>query len=216
VRQVVVVAEAGWAAHATLRLMTAKHSPEVCAMPRTRKCPKGTPRRDLVHHLPQSCSSRRASHTPDGRRQDSWVFPRRATLHHLGDVTIVRSKKRRNQGPKGVKILVTNRPAASAGAMRSIDARRWGIEVTRKALQSGLPLGQRQVTKASARVGRSGVLSVLASLLLVRLYGRDEAHTHAWSLLKRKERFLGEVAQDAVWRTERKWQRQLRQCKDGA
>ena len=37
--------------------------------------------------------------------------------HNLGDVTIVLSKKRRNDGPKGVKILVTNLTEASAGVM---------------------------------------------------------------------------------------------------
>src|SRR2546427_3078719 len=130
VRQIAVVADAGFAANATLRPITKKHYAYVFAMPRTRKCTNGKHLRDLVQHVPKSCSSRRASHKPDGRRQDYWVFTRHATLHHLGDVTIVLSKKRRNQGPKGVKILVTNRPAASAGAILSIYAWRWGIEIS--------------------------------------------------------------------------------------
>jgi hypothetical protein len=45
---------------------------------------------------------------------------RRATLHNLGDVTIVLSKKRRNDGPKGVTILVTNLTEASMEGMLSI------------------------------------------------------------------------------------------------
>jgi hypothetical protein len=60
---------------------------------------------------------------------------------------------------------------------------------------------------------RSVTLSVLAYLLLVRLYGADEARRQDGSLFKRKERFIGEVAQDAVQRTERKWQRKLQQFK---
>ena len=100
--------------------------------------------------------------------------------------------------------------------MLSIDAWRWGIEVTIKELKSGLHLGQMQVTKESERVGRSVALSVLASLLLLRLYGCDEALTQAWSLFKRKERFIGEVAQEAVRRTELKWQRKWKQFKDVA
>jgi hypothetical protein len=216
VRQIVVVADAGFAANATLRLITEQHYTYVFAMPRTRKFTNGKHLRDLVQHLPKSCYSRRASHKPDGRRQDYWVFTRHATLHNLGDVTIVLSKKRRNQGPKGVKIIVTNLTEASAGAILSIYAWRWGVEVTFKELKSGLHLGQMQVTKEAERVRRSVALSVLAYLLLVRLYGRDEALTKESSLFKLKERFIGEVAQDAVWRTELKWQRKWKQFKDVA
>jgi Transposase DDE domain len=216
VRQVVVIADAGFAANETLRLITKKRYGYVFAMPRTRKFTNGKHLRDLVRHLPKSCSYRRASSKPDGRRKDYWVFTRHATLHKRGDVTMVLSKKRRNDGPKGVKILVTNLTEASAGAILSIYARRWGVEVTIKELKSGVHLGQMQVTKERGRVERSVVLSVLAYLLLVRLYGRDEALTKAWSLFKLKERFVGEVAQEAVACTERKWQRKLKQCKDVA
>ena len=216
VRQIVVVADAGFAANAPLRLIADKHYTYVFAMPRTRKFTDGKHLRDLVQHLPKSCYYRRASSKPDGRRQDYWVFTRRATLHKLGDVTIVLSKKRRNHGPKGVKIIVTNLTEASAGAILSIYAWRWGMEVTIKELKSGLHLGQMQVTKDKERVTRSVALSVLASLLLVRLYGRAELSTQAWSLFKLKERFMGEVAQDAMWRTERKWQSKLKQFKNVA
>jgi len=89
------------------------------------------------------------------------------------------------------------------------------MEVTIKELKSGLHLGQMHVTKESERVGRAVALSVLACLLLVRLYGRDEAFRQAWSLFKLKERFIGEVAQEAVMRTERKWPRKRRQCQHG-
>jgi hypothetical protein len=107
VRQVVVVADAGFAANETLRQITAQKYTYVFAMPRTRKFTNGKYLRDLVQHLPKSCYARRASHTPDGHRRDYWAFTRRATLHKLGDVTIVLSKKRRNDGPKRVKIIVT-------------------------------------------------------------------------------------------------------------
>jgi hypothetical protein len=96
VQQVVVVADAGFAANETLRLVAKKHYGYVFAVPRTRKFTNGKHLRDLVQHLPKSCYHRRASYKPDGRRQDYWVFARRATLHNLGDVTIVLSKKRRN------------------------------------------------------------------------------------------------------------------------
>ena len=182
-------------------------------MPRTRKFTNGKYLRDLVQHLPKSRYARRASHKPDGRRRDSWVFTCRATLPNLGAGTLVLSQKRRNEGPKGVKIIVTNLTEASAGAILSLYAWRWGVAVMFKELTSGLHLGQMQVTKESTRVERSVTLSVLAYLLLVRLYGQAEAGTQAWSLCKLKERFIGEMAQEAVRRTELKWQRKLKQCR---
>jgi hypothetical protein len=213
VRQIVVVADAGFAANATLRVIHEKKSADVFALPRTRQFTNGKPRRDLVQHLPKSWSYRRATSKPDGRRQDYWVFVRDATWHNLGDVTIVLSKKRRNAGPKHVKIIVTHLTEATAGTLLSLSARRWGVEVTSKELKSGLHLGQMQVTKEAERVTRAVALLVLAYLLLVRLYGGDAALRQEWSLFKLKERFAEEVAQDAVTRTELKWQRKLKQYK---
>ena len=123
------------------------------------------------------------------------------------------SKKRRNEGPKGVKILVTNLTKASAGAICSISARRWGIELTIKELKSGLHLGQMQVTTEAERVTRSVVLPVVAYLLLVRLYGHDALLAPEGSLFKLKERFIEDVVQEHVSRTELKWQHKLKQLK---
>jgi hypothetical protein len=124
-----VVADAGYPANLTLKLIEAREWTDVFAMPRTRKFTNGKYVRDLVHHLPKSQYRRRATYKPDGRRQDYWVFSRRAELHQLGDVTIVLSKKRRNYGPKRVKIIVTNLLNASASAIVSQYAVRWGVEI---------------------------------------------------------------------------------------
>ena len=126
VRQVVVSADAGFAANTTLQLIDDQQWAYVFAMPRTRKFTNGKYIRDLVRHLPKSCYHRRASYKPDGRRRDYWVFVRHATLNHLGDVTIVLSKKRRNDGPKQVKLFVTNLTEAHADAILSEYAWRWG------------------------------------------------------------------------------------------
>ena len=79
-RQLVVVADAGCAAHATRRCSTEHHDGAVCAMPRPRQLTKGPHRGDVVPHRPNSCDPRRASDTPDGRRQDDWVLARRAII----------------------------------------------------------------------------------------------------------------------------------------
>jgi hypothetical protein len=127
---VVVIADAGFAAHAPMRLITDQNDGYVLAMLRTRKFTNGKHLRDLVQHVPKSYYYRRASSKPDGRRQDYGVFVRHATMHNLGDVTIVLSKKRRNTGPKQVNIIVTNLTGATAGTMLSIYARRWGVEIS--------------------------------------------------------------------------------------
>jgi hypothetical protein len=85
------------------------------------------------------------------------------------------------------------------------------VEVTIQELKSGLHLGQMQVTKEAERVTRAVALSVMAYLLLVRLYGCDAVLSQEWSLFKLKERFAEGVAQDAVTRTELTWQRKLKQ-----
>jgi hypothetical protein len=50
---------------------------------------------------------------------------RHAALHQLGDVTIVRAKKRRTCGPQRVKSVVTNFLEASASAILNQYAMRW-------------------------------------------------------------------------------------------
>jgi len=220
VQEVVVVADAGYPANATLKFIKARGWTYVFAMPRTRKFPNGKYVRDLVHHLPKSLYHRRATTKPDGRRQDYWVFTRHAELHQLGDVTIVLSKKRRNFGPHRVKIIVTNLLNASASVILSRYAMRWGVELTIKELKSGLHLGRMQVTNDVDRVTRSVVLPMCAYLVLLHLYsGKDDgkdASNQEGSLFRLKQRFTEDVMQEQVQRVELKWQRKLKKIKEAA
>ncbi len=215
-RRVVVLGDAGFAANKTLAVIQEKGYSYVFAMARTRKFSDGKHLSDLVRHLPKSRYGRVASYKPDGRRRDYWVYARRAKLHKVGDVTLVLSKKRRNDGPKQTKIIVTNLPtgkATTAGAILSCYARRWDIEVTFKELKGGLHLGQMQVTKDKARVERSVVLPVLAYLLLLRLYGRSAASRQEVSLFHLKQRFTIDVWQEQWQRSAQKWSKKLDQLK---
>lgn len=215
-REVVVVADAGYPANATLQLITDLQWTYVFAMPRTRKFTNGKYVRDFVQYLPQSLYRRRATYKPDGKRQDYWVFMRQAALPQLGDVTIVLAKKRRNYGPKRVKIIVTNLLDASASAILSHYAVRWGVELTIKELKGGLHLGRMQVTEDADRVERSIVLPVCAYLLLVHLYGQEEAPPKAWSLFQLKQRFTEVFMQDQMKRVEQKWGRKWGKIKEAA
>jgi DDE family transposase len=220
VREIIVVADAGYAANVTLKLINDLHWTYVFAMPRTRKFTNGKYVRDMVQHLPKIRYRRRATFKPDGRRHDYWVFMRHAELHQLGDVTIVLSKKRRNLGPKRVKIIVTNLLDASEGTILSHYAWRWGVELTIKELKSGLHLGRMQVTNDAERVTRSVVLPVCAYLVLLHLYsGKDgvkDASSQDGSLFRLKQRFTEDVMQDQVQRVEQRWRRKWKQIKEAA
>jgi hypothetical protein len=87
------------------------------------------------------------------------VFQKRTTLTNLGDVTVVLSKKRRNAGPKHVRLFVTNLDGVTARTVLSLYAWRWGVEVTIKELKGGLHLGQMHVTRDADRVARAETLS---------------------------------------------------------
>jgi hypothetical protein len=214
VRQVIVTADAGFAANETFKLIDKKGWTYVFAIARSPKFTNGKYVSDLVWHLPKSCYSRRAIHKPDGRRCDYWVFQKQVTLHNLGDVTMVLSKKRRNAGPKQVRLFVTNLDGVKARTVLSLYAWRWGVELTIKELKGGLHLGQMQVTRDADRVARSVALSVCAYLLLVRLYGRDDASGQPWSLFRLKQRFSADLMQEQIDRTERTWKRKLKQYQD--
>ena len=208
-RSVVVEADAGFAATKTFHLIERLGYGYVFAVARTRKFADGRYLRDLVQHLPKSQYHRIKTSKPDGRRRDYWVYECRRSLKDIGDVTIILSKQRRNDGPKKAKIIVTNLEWATTSQSLSYYARRWGVEVTIKELKSGLHLGRMQVTKDAARVSRSVALSVLAYLLVVRLYGKETQSASEYSLFRLKHRFMADVFQEHVSRTEAKWQSKI-------
>jgi hypothetical protein len=215
-RRVVVLADAGFASKANLRVIQRRGWSYVVCLPRTWKLTDGAHLRDLARHLPKSRYHRVASHTPDRCRRDYWVFVRRAELRLLGDVTLLLSKKRRNSGPQQVKLIVTNLDNASATTMLSAYARRWGMEVTFRELKSGLHLGRMQVTRQPERIVHALLLPVLAYLLLLRLYGRELEPERGATIHALKQRFTEEVLQEHVERTERKWKRKLEQARAAA
>ena len=139
---------------------------------------------------------------------------RHAELHQLGDVTIVRSKKRRTLGPRRVKIIATNLLDVRVSAILNQYAVRWAVELTIKELKGGLHVGRMQGSQDAERVERSGVLPVCAYLLLVHLYGQDQAVSKGWSLFQLKQRFPEALMQDQVNRVEQKWRRKCCEIKE--
>lgn len=217
VKEVIVEADAAFAAKATLNLIAEQGWGYVFGLARTWKLADGTHLRDLARHTTHACYQRYVAHKPDGRRKCYWVFRRTAYVRHLGHVTILLSKRRPNDGPKRIKLIVTNlTEATTTGTMLSHYHRRWGVEVAFKELKSGLHLGQMQVTKEARRVERGLLLPILAYLLLLRLYGREFSPEHGASLWQLKRRFTEEVYQEQYDRSEQRWRKKLDQYRAAA
>jgi Transposase DDE domain len=216
VKRVIVEADAAFAAKATLTSITDRGWAYVFGLARTWKLADSTHLRALARYTTHACYQRYVAHKPDGRRKCYWVFRRTARVRHLGHVTILLSKRRRNDGPQRIKLLVTNLHGATTGTILSHYHRRWGVEVTFKELKSGLHLGQMQVTKEPRRVERGLLLPVLAYLLLLRLYGREFAAEHDASIWQLKRRFTKEVYQEQYDRSEQRWRKKLDQYRAAA
>ncbi len=208
-KKVIVLGDAGFAAKKTFRLIGRKKYDYVFAVSRTRKFENGKHLADLVRYLPKKFYHRMASYKPDGRRKDYWVYSQRESLKDLGDVTVVLSKRRRNDGPRKAKIIVTNLAGASVSEILTIYTRRWGVELTIKELKGALHLGQMQVTSDGGRVARSVALSVLAYLLLLHQYGQDKSLHKEFSIFKLKQKFTAEILQEQLLRSKQHWQRKL-------
>src|SRR5262249_61089600 len=116
---------------------------------------------------------------PSARRRVFWTFANRAQLRQVGDVTGVLSRRRRNDGPKHTKLLVTNLPQATAQVTVACYLRRWPVELGIKELKGVVGLGQPQVTKAAARVERSVAGALMAYGRLVASGGEKNYPGHA-------------------------------------
>jgi len=215
-QEVIVEADAGFAARQTLRLINERQWGYVFGLARTWKLEDDTYLINIAHYTTKACYHRYASHKPDGRRKDYWVYRRTAEVRHLGPVTILFSKRRLNDGPKRIKLFVTNLSEATTGEILSYYHSRWGIEVMFKELKSGLHLGQMQLTSKEDRVERGLLLPILAYLLLLRLYGSELTLEKGASIWQLKRRFVDELYQEHIDRSEQRWHKKFDQYKVAA
>jgi Transposase DDE domain len=195
VKQVIVVADAAYPSRAKLQAIQARHWFFVIAFPRTWKLTNGQYLRDVVTHLP--IHHYRQVRVPlllsSPRRRVFWTFAKRAQLRQVGDVTVVLSRRRRNDSPKHTKLLVTNLPQATAHTTVAVYLRRWPVELCIKELKGVVGLGQHQVTKDVARVERSVAIALMAYLLLLRLRAKQIKAGTSWSAFTLKQQFAWEV-----------------------
>jgi Transposase DDE domain len=188
-KKVGVVADAAYPSRAKLRAIQARGWFFVIAFPRTWKLANGQYLRDIVTHLPihHYHQVRVPLLVPSARRRVFWTFAKRAELRQVGDVTVVLSRRRRNESPKHTTRLVTNLPQATAHLTVALYLRRWPVELCIKELKGVVGLGQAQVTKDAARVERSVAVAVMAYLLLLRLRAKQIKPGSSWSAFTLKQ-----------------------------
>jgi hypothetical protein len=163
----------------------------VFAIARTWKTVEDKAIKDLVTHLPRKYYQRaRVPRLPGATGcKTFWVYSTRLCLRHIGDVTVVLSKKGRNLGPNHTKILVTNLdewiPRQVVGAYQ----RRWPVEQINRELKTDLGLGEHQVSKDERRIEKSLGIAVLAYLLLLRMCHQEIVLGKAWSIAQLQHTF---------------------------
>jgi hypothetical protein len=164
---------------------TARRWGFVFALARPWKTVEDKSLKNLVTHGPQKydpCT--RVPREPGKGRKTFWTDNTRLCLRHGGDVTVVLSKKGRNVGPQPTKILVPNLAELTPSPVVCIDQKRWAIELMHWALQSGLGLGEHQVSGDTNRSEKSVGIAVLASLFVLRVCHHEMVPGKPWSIFQ--------------------------------
>ena len=203
-KMVIVVGDAAFAAKDNMKLIQARDKADsqrrwgfVFAIARTWNMADGKSLRNLVKHTPHRCYRKTwIPRLPDHKgRKTFWIFAKLTRLQHLGDVTVVLTKKGRNVGPQNTKLLVTNLLELTARQVIDIYQRRWAIEILFKELKSGLGLGEHQVTKKLPRIEKSLGIALIADLLLLRARKDDIKPGKPWSIFQLKTNFTMDLIQ---------------------
>jgi hypothetical protein len=156
----------------------------VFAIARTWKTTEGKAIKDLVTHIPRLYYQRtRVPRLPGSKGcKTFWTYSTRLCLRHVGDVTVVLSKKGRNVGPKQTKILVTNLDEWIPRQVVSAYQRRWPVEQINRELKTDLGLGAHQVSREEGRIEKSFGIAILAYLLLIRACHQEILPGTSWSI----------------------------------
>ena len=142
--------------------------------------------KNLVTHVPHKyyqCTRVPREHGRRGRRT-FWTYHTRLCLRHVGDVTVVLSKKGRNVSPHNTKLLVTNLAELTPSQVVCIYQKRWAIELMNWELKSGLGLGEHQVSGDNNRSEKSVGIAVLAYLLVMRMCHHEIVPGKPWSIFQ--------------------------------
>jgi len=172
----------------------------VFAIARTWKTVEGKALKDLVTHLPRQYYQRsRVPRLPGSKGcKTFWIYSKRLCLRHIGDVTVVLSKKGRNLGPAHTKILVTNLDEWTPRQVVSAYQRRWPVEQMHRELKTDLGLGEHQVSREEGRIEKSFGIAIMAYLLLIRACHQEILPGKAWSVAQLQHAFRLRVITNQV------------------
>lgn len=204
---VIVMGDCAYASKDNMKMVMQrdKSDPERCwkfvfAIARTWKTEDGRFVKNLVRHLPSKFYTRTwIPKLPAGKgRKTFWVFSKTVRLRHIGEVTLVLSKKGPNTSPGRTRLIVTNLTGLTARQILCIYNRRRSIEILFKELKSGLGLGEHQITKNKDRVEKSFGIAVIAYLLVIRSCSEDIRHGRSWSIFQLQSNFRMKIITNQI------------------
>jgi DDE family transposase len=190
-QQVIVEGDAAYGSQDNIKMVMKRDTDDsarrwgfVFAIARTWKTVEDKAIKDLVTHLPRKYYQRaRVPRLPGAKGcKTCWVYSTRLCLRHIGDGTVILSKRGRNLGPKPTKILVTNRDEWIPRQVISAYQRRWPVEQINRELKTDLGLGAHQVRGEEGRIEKSFGIAVMAYLLLIRACHQEILPGQSWSI----------------------------------
>lgn len=189
---VIVGGDAAYGSKANMRMVQDRDKADgarrwgfVFAIARTWKTVEEKSLKNLVTHVPHKYDQCTRVPREHGKgRRTFWTYHTRLCLRHVGDVTLVLSKKGRNMGPHNTKLLVTNLAALTPSQVVCIYQKRWAIELMNWELKSGLGLGEHQVSGDTNRSEKSVGIAVLAYLFVLRVCHHEIIPGKPWSLFQ--------------------------------
>jgi hypothetical protein len=197
-KRVIVEGEAAYGSHETIKMVQQRDADDaarrwgfVFAIARTWKTVEDTAIKDLVTHLPRIVYQRtRVPRLPGAKGcKTFWVYSTRLCLRHIGDVTVVLSKRGRNLGPKQTKILVTNLDEWTRRQVVGAYQHRWPVEQINRELKTDLGRGAHPVSREEGRIEKSFGIAVLAYLLLIRACHQEILPGTSWSIAQLQHAF---------------------------
>jgi hypothetical protein len=190
---VIVGGDAAYGSKANMRMVQDRDKADparrwgfVFAIARTWKTVEEKTLKNLVTYLPRKYYQRTQvpRETAGKGRPTFCTYHTRVCLRHVGDVTLVLSKKGRNVSPHNTKLLVTNLAELTPRQVVCIYQKRWAIELVHWELKSGLGLGQHQVSGDKERSEKSVGIAVLAYLFVLRACHHEIVPGKPWSIFQ--------------------------------